>query len=112
MMTKLLKDEGRSPRVVSTYEHFPENVATSVCKTQKSYQKRKLPINSSDKEEQEKVLLLRSIKEKMETRAKKKEMDAEDRFVASIADELRELPHRERLLAKNQIKNILFQYQM
>ena len=48
----------------------------------------------------------------METRAKKKEMDAEDRFVASIADELRELTHRERLLAKNQIKNILFRYQM
>ena len=61
MMTKLLKDEGRSPRVVSTYEHFPENVATSVCKTQKAYQKRKLSINSSDKEEQEKVLCLRSI---------------------------------------------------
>ena len=32
----------------------------------------------------------------METRAKKKEMDAEDRFVASIADELLELLHRER----------------
>ena len=32
----------------------------------------------------------------METRVKKKEMNAEDRFVASIADELLELPHRER----------------
>ena len=110
--TERYLDEGRSPRVVSTYENFPENVAASVCKTQKSSQKRKMSINLSDKEEQEKVLLLKSIKEKMETRAKKKEMDAEDRFVASIADELRDLPHRERLLAKNEIKNILFRYQM
>ena len=106
------ENKGRSQRVVRTYENFPENVAASVCKTQKSSQKRKLPINSSDKEEQEEVLFLRNIKEKMETRAKKKEMDAEDRFVASIADKLRELPHRERLLAKNEIKDILFRYQM
>ena len=52
------------------------------------------------------------MKEKMETRAKKKEMDAEYRFVASIADELRTLPNRERLLAKDEIKNTLFRYQM
>ena len=71
-----------------------------------------MSINSSEKEEQKKVLLLRSIKEKMETRVKKKEMNTEDRFVASMADELPELPHRERLLAKNEIKNILFRYQM
>ena len=71
-----------------------------------------MSINSSEKEEQKKVLLLRSIKEKMETRVKKKEMDTEDRFAASMADELPELPHRERLLAKNEIKNILFRYQM
>ena len=43
----------------------------------------------------------------METRVKEKEMDTEDRFAASMADELPELPHRERLLAKNEIKNIL-----
>ena len=48
----------------------------------------------------------------METRVKEKEMDTEDRFAASMADELPELPHRERLLAKNEIKNILFRYQM
>ena len=71
-----------------------------------------MSINSSDKEEQEKILFLRSIKEKMETRAKRKEMDVEDTFVTSIADELRELTPIERLLAKNEIKNILFWYQM
>ena len=48
----------------------------------------------------------------METRARMKEMDAEDRFATSIADEIQELPHRERLLAKNEIKTILFRYQM
>ena len=112
LTTERYLDEGRSSRVVSTHEKFPENVAASVCKKQKSSQKRKLLISSSDKQEQEKMLLLRSIKEKMETRAKKKEMDAADRFVASIADELRELPHRKMLLAKNEIKNILFRYQI
>ena len=60
----------------------------SACKTQKFSQKRKLAVNSSDKEEQEKVSLLRSIKENMETRKKEKEMDTEDRFFASITDEL------------------------
>ena len=48
----------------------------------------------------------------MGTRVKKKEMDAEDRFVASIAHEIRKLPRRETLLAKNNIKNILFRCQM
>ena len=44
----------------------------------------------------------------MEIRAKKKEMDAEDRFLASIADEVRELPLRERLLAKMRSKIYCF----
>ena len=39
-------------------------------------------------------------------------MDAEDRFAASIGEKLLELPHREGLLAKNKIKNILFHYQI
>ena len=71
-----------------------------------------MAVNSSDKEEQEKVSLLRSIKEKMETRKKEKEMDTEDRFFASITDELWELPHRERLLAKYKIRNIMYRYQI
>ena len=45
----------------------------------------------------------------MESRDKRKKVDdAEDTFVATIADELRQLPHRESLLAKNEIKNTLF----
>ena len=89
---------------------FQKTLQPQFEKTQKSSQKRKLLINSSDKEEQKKVLLLRSIKEKMETRTKKKDMDGEDRFVASISDERRELP-RKRLLTKNEM-SILFLYQM
>ena len=50
--TERYLDEGRSPRVISTYQNFPENVPAWVCKTHKSSQKRKLLINSSDKEEQ------------------------------------------------------------
>jgi len=38
--------------------------------------------------------------------------DAEDRFVATVADDLRQLPQLERLMAKNEIKNTLFKYQM
>ena len=49
----------------------------------------------------------------MEARDKNKKVhDAEDRFVATIADELRQLPQRERLMAKNEIKTTLFRYQM
>ena len=39
---------------------------------------------------------------------KKKEIDAEDIFVASIVDELRELPRRKR----TEVKNTTFRYQM
>ena len=49
----------------------------------------------------------------MESRDKRKKVDdAEDRFVATITDELRQLPDRERLLAKNEIKNTQFRYQL
>lgn len=49
----------------------------------------------------------------MENRDKKRKVDnAEDRFVATVADDLRELPQLERIMAKNEIKNVLFKYQM
>ena len=43
----------------------------------------------------------------METRRKRK-IDAEDIFVVSIVDELRELPRRKRI----EVRNITFRYQM
>ena len=38
--------------------------------------------------------------------------DAEDRFVATIADELTQLTHRKRLLGKYEISNTIFQYKL
>ena len=49
----------------------------------------------------------------MEARDKnQKSEDAEDRYVATIADKLRELPYRERLMAKHEIENTLYKFQM
>ena len=41
-----------------------------------------------------------------------RELDAKYRFAATIADDLRLLPVRAKLLAKNEIRNTLFKYQM
>ena len=41
-----------------------------------------------------------------------KSEDAEDRYVATIVDKLRELPYRERLMAKHEIENTLYKFQM
>ena len=58
---------------------------------------------------QQKLTFLENLNESMKSRDKREKIDdAEDRFVATIADTLRLLPHRERLLAKNKIKNTLF----
>lgn len=78
-------------------KRFQKMFKVLICITRKFSQKQKLSVNSSDKEEQWKLTLFRSIKTKIETRAKKKEMDAEYRFVAYIAAEIRELHHRERM---------------
>ena len=52
---------------------------------------------------------MKSVNERMESRDKRKKVDdAEDRFVATIVNKFRQLPHRERLLIKNEIKNTLF----
>lgn len=53
-----------------------------------------------------KLTFLKNVNVRIESRDKRKKVDnVEDRFVATIADELRQLPHRERLLAKNIVKN-------
>ena len=48
----------------------------------------------------------------MEAREKNKTEDAEDQYPATIADKLRDLPQRERIMVKHVIKNTLFKYQM
>ena len=75
--------------------------------------KKKLaPVKESEMEQQN-LTFLKSVNERMESRDKRKKVDdGEDRFLATIADELIQLTHRERLLAKNEIKNTLFLYQL
>ena len=53
-----------------------------------------------------------TIRGNMEKLHEEQELDAEDRFAATIVDDLRQLPLREKLLANNEIKNTLFRYQM
>ena len=55
---------------------------------------------------------MRTIRSNMEEHREERELDAEDRFAATIADNLRQLPVRAKLLAKNEIRNTLFEYQM
>ena len=75
--------------------------------------KKKMAATKENEMEQQKLTFLKNVKERMESRDKRKKVDdAEDRFVATIADEIRQLPHSERLLAKNEIKNTLFRYQL
>ena len=59
-----------------------------------------------------KNFLLRSIRPNMEKRLEERELYVEDRFAATIASDLRQLPLRAKLLAKNEIRNTLFKYQM
>ena len=62
--------------------------------------------------EKEKIPFL-TMNQRMEARDKnQKSEDAEDRYVATIADKLRELPYRETLMAKNQTENRLYKFQM
>ena len=63
--------------------------------------KKKLAAMKEREMEQQKLTFLKSVNERMELQDKRKKVDhAEDKFVAAIADELRQLPHRERLLGK------------
>ena len=61
-----------------------------------------MPRKNEREMKQQKLIFLKRVSER------KKVDDAEDTFVATIADELRQLPNRVRLLAKNGIKNTLF----
>ena len=63
--------------------------------------------------DKQKILVLKNINERMENRDKRRKVDdGEDRFAATVADDLKEVPPMERLMAKNEIKNTLFCYQI
>ena len=75
--------------------------------------KKKLAAMKESDMKQQKLTFLKSVNVGMELRDQRNKVDdAKERFVATIADELRQLSHRERLLAKNEIKNTLFRYQL
>ena len=59
-----------------------------------------------------KNFLMRTSRPNIEKRLEERELYVEDRFAATIANDLRQLPVRAKLLAKNEIRNTLFKYQM
>ena len=74
--------------------------------------KRKISAKDSEIDAQ-KLSFLKTINQRMEARDKKsKTEDVEDRYAATIADRLRDLPRRERLMAKHEIENTFFKFQM
>ena len=58
--------------------------------------------------EQQKLIFLKSVNERMESRGKRKKVvDPEDRFVATTADEHRQLPHEIKTNCRFWINKIL-----
>ena len=55
---------------------------------------------------------MRTIKGNMENCRQERQLDAEDRFAATIADDLRQLSVRGELLVKNTFRNTVLKYQM
>ena len=90
----------------------PNPKTTPVIRKTASAQKRKITETTERQIGTEKLSFLKTINQRMEAREKKKVKDAKDRYSVTIADKLRDLPQRERLMAKHEIENILFKYQM
>ena len=90
----------------------PKTNIQQVIKNPKPLKRKHGETKESDLEK-EKISFLKTINQRMEARDKnQKSEDAEDRYVATIADKLRELPYRERLMAKHEIENTLYKFQM
>ena len=73
--------------------------------------KRKLQESKESELDKQKISFLKTISQRMESRDKKKNENAEGRYAVTIADRLK-LPYRDILMAKHEIENILFKYQM
>ena len=54
---------------------------------------------------------MKSIQESSDNR-KKHQMDADDRFSASLADNMRSLLENEKFMAKQSIRNVVYKYQL
>ena len=55
--------------------------------------------------------IMREIRKRFNHR-KNHQIDAEDRFAASLADDLRSLPEREKFMAKLEIRDVIHKFQM
>ena len=110
--------ESVSPVITNTEAGTQETTTvrpnTNIKNTKKSVApKRILTETKSEPIDQEKLLFLKTINQRMEAKDKKQKIeDAEDRYAVNIADKLPNLPHRERLMAKHEIDNILFKHEM
>ena len=54
---------------------------------------------------------MREIRERFNHR-KNHQIDEEDRFATSLADDLQSLPEKEKFMAKQEIRNIIYKFQM
>ena len=69
-------------------------------------QKRKKLTNNGEALE-----IMREIRERFNHR-KNHQTAAEDRFATSLADDLQSLPEKEKFMAKQEIRNIIYKFQM
>ena len=54
---------------------------------------------------------MKSMRENTDNR-KKYQMDADDRFSASLVDDLRSLAEKDESMAKQEIRNVAYKYQL
>ena len=64
-----------------------------------------------DNQQKKEITLIRTFKENMDKEGGKT-MDSDDSFMTSMTDDLRQLSQLEKCFVKNEIKNIIFRYQI
>ena len=91
---------------------IPKKTQTPVIKKTAASKRKMIEATETSQIDAEKLSFLKTINQRMEAREKKKPEDVKDRYSVTIADRLRDLPQRERLMAKHEIENTLFKYQL
>ena len=64
-----------------------------------------------DNQQKKEITLIRTFKENMGKEGGKT-MDSDDSFMTSMTDDLRQLSQLEKCFVKNEIKNMIFRYQI
>ena len=90
----------------------PKKTQTPVIKKTAASKRKMIEATEVSQIDAQKLSFLKIINQRIEAREKKKPEDVEDRDSVTIADRLWDLPQRERLMAKHEIENTLFKYQM